>query len=180
MLFSNATRGLSDFMKRHMPYPPLRPLIGGAVVATAVWAIETHRYIGLGLPVIVESFVHLLPWWVFLGKATFTVTSLDAGFKGGEVTPLFYIGATLGNALAPLLHLPFSPRLDLSRSSRTPPTSRSRQRYGDRIVRFGNRSLYGNCMRRELSFLRPHRHLSRPVRRSRKTSPAYPLSDKTR
>jgi len=30
----------------------------------------------------------------------------DSGFKGGEVTPLFYIGATLGNALAPLLHVP--------------------------------------------------------------------------
>jgi len=38
----------------------------------------------------------------------FTVASLGTGFKGGEVTPLFYIGATLGNALAPLLHLPFS------------------------------------------------------------------------
>lgn len=108
MLFANATHGLSDFMKRHVTYPPLRPLIGGAVVATAVWAIGTHRYIGLGIPVIVESFVHQLPWWDFLGKAAFTITSLGAGFKGGEVTPLFYIGATLGNALAPLLHLPFA------------------------------------------------------------------------
>ncbi len=38
---------------------------------------------------------------------TFTVASLASGFKGGEVTPLFYIGATLGNALAPLLNMPF-------------------------------------------------------------------------
>ena len=37
----------------------------------------------------------------------FTVASLGAGFKGGEVTPLFYIGATLGNALAPLFDVPF-------------------------------------------------------------------------
>jgi H+/Cl- antiporter ClcA len=108
MLFANATHGFSDFMKRHVTYPPLRPLIGGALVATAVWTIGTHRYIGLGIPVIVESFVHQLPWWDFLAKAVFTITSLGAGFKGGEVTPLFYIGATLGNALAPLLHLPFS------------------------------------------------------------------------
>lgn len=36
----------------------------------------------------------------------FTIISLGSGFKGGEVTPLFYIGATLGNALAPLLHMP--------------------------------------------------------------------------
>ncbi|MFT2603633.1 chloride channel protein, partial [Escherichia coli] len=46
--------------------------------------------------------------WDFLGKMVFTVTSLGTGFKGGEVTPLFYIGATVGNALAPLLNLPFS------------------------------------------------------------------------
>ena len=36
----------------------------------------------------------------------FTIASLGTGFKGGEVTPLFYIGATLGNALAPLLNVP--------------------------------------------------------------------------
>jgi H+/Cl- antiporter ClcA len=36
----------------------------------------------------------------------FTIASLGSGFKGGEVTPLFYIGATLGNALAPLLDMP--------------------------------------------------------------------------
>ena len=36
-----------------------------------------------------------------------TIASLASGFKGGEVTPLFFVGATLGNALAPLLNLPF-------------------------------------------------------------------------
>ena len=36
----------------------------------------------------------------------FTIASLGTGFKGGEVTPLFYIGATLGNVLAPLLNVP--------------------------------------------------------------------------
>jgi H+/Cl- antiporter ClcA len=43
-----------------------------------------------------------------VGKLIFTVTSLGTGFKGGEVTPLFYIGATLGNALAPLLQMPYA------------------------------------------------------------------------
>ncbi|MEB0015092.1 chloride channel protein, partial [Glaciimonas sp. Cout2] len=55
----------------------------------------------------VQSFEVPMAPWDFLGKLAFTVTSLGTGFKGGEVTPLFYIGATLGNALAPLLHLPF-------------------------------------------------------------------------
>lgn len=108
MLFARATHTLSAFMKRRIAYAPLRPLIGGVVVACAVWALGTQRYIGLGIPVIVEAFGHPLPVWDALGKFAFTVVSLGAGFKGGEVTPLFYIGATLGNALAPLLQLPFS------------------------------------------------------------------------
>jgi H+/Cl- antiporter ClcA len=107
MLFANATHALSAFMKRRVAYAPLRPLIGGAAVAVAVWALGTQRYVGLGIPVIVEAFAQPLPAWDALGKLAFTVASLGTGFKGGEVTPLFYIGATLGNALAPLLHLPF-------------------------------------------------------------------------
>ncbi len=42
-------------------------------------------------------------WW----KTVFTTVTISSGFKGGEVTPLFYVGATLGNALARLLSAPF-------------------------------------------------------------------------
>ncbi|GJJ03450.1 chloride/fluoride channel protein [Duganella rhizosphaerae] len=107
MLFAKSTHAASAFMKRHVAYGPLRPLIGGALVALAVWVVGT-RYIGLGIPVMVEAFQQPLAPWDFVGKFAFTVASLGSGFKGGEVTPLFYIGATLGNALAPLLHLPFA------------------------------------------------------------------------
>ncbi|MYM88746.1 voltage-gated chloride channel protein [Rugamonas sp. FT82W] len=107
MLFAKSTHAASAFMKRHVAYAPLRPLIGGALVAMAVWLVGT-RYIGLGIPVMVEAFQQPLAPTDFIGKFLFTVASLGSGFKGGEVTPLFYIGATLGNALAPLLHLPFA------------------------------------------------------------------------
>jgi H+/Cl- antiporter ClcA len=56
----------------------------------------------------VEAFQHPLAPTDFVGKMLFTIASLGSGFKGGEVTPLFYIGATLGNALAPLLDVPFA------------------------------------------------------------------------
>ncbi|NVM78587.1 H+/Cl- antiporter ClcA [Duganella sp. SG902] len=107
MAFAKSTHAASAFMKRQIAYAPLRPMLGGAVVALAVWWLGT-RYIGLGIPVIVEAFQQPVAPWDFLGKFIFTVGSLGSGFKGGEVTPLFYIGATLGNALAPLLHLPFA------------------------------------------------------------------------
>jgi H+/Cl- antiporter ClcA len=106
MAFAKATHAASAFMKRYIPYAPLRPMAGGVVLALAVWWLGT-RYIGLGIPVILEAFQHPLAWWDAMGKFVFTVGSLGSGFKGGEVTPLFYIGATLGNAMAPLLHLPF-------------------------------------------------------------------------
>lgn len=107
MLFASATHGLGAFMKRHIPYGPIRPVIGGIAIAVAVYAVDGHQYIGLGISDIIRSFHEPMQPWDFAGKLAFTVVSLGSGFKGGEVTPLFYIGATLGNALAPLLHMPF-------------------------------------------------------------------------
>jgi len=106
-LFADGTHGLSRLIKKHIPYAPLRPFVGGVVIATVVMWGNFDRYIGLGIPVMVEAFQHPLAPTDFLGKAIFTIASLGTGFKGGEVTPLFYIGATLGNALAPLLDVPF-------------------------------------------------------------------------
>ena len=105
--FALATHALGGWMKRRLPYAPLRALAGGAVIAAAGWILGAERYLGLGLPTIAAAFAQPLPAWDFAGKMAFTVASLASGFKGGEVTPLFFIGATLGNALAPLLQLPF-------------------------------------------------------------------------
>jgi H+/Cl- antiporter ClcA len=106
--FAGCTHALGGWMKRRLSYAPLRPLLGGAVIAAAAWIFGADRYIGLGIPTIQAAFLQPLPAYDFAGKMLYTIASLGSGFKGGEVTPLFYIGATLGNALAPLLHLPFA------------------------------------------------------------------------
>jgi len=108
MLFSKSTHFWSDFFKKKINYPPLRPVIGGVVLALVVWAMGTTKYIGLGIPVIVDAFHQDLPSYDFLLKVLFTSFTLGAGFKGGEVTPLFFIGATLGNALAFFIPLPMA------------------------------------------------------------------------
>jgi H+/Cl- antiporter ClcA len=77
-------------------------------VALAVFTLGTTKYIGLGVPTIVAAFSEHLPRYDFAAKFAFTALTLGAGFKGGEVTPLFFIGATLGNALSSLLPLPSS------------------------------------------------------------------------
>lgn len=107
MLFADGAHWLSSFVKRHIAYAPLRPLLGGTVIAAALWLLDGWRYAGLGIPVIAESFTQPVASWDFAAKMAFTIASLGSGFKGGEVTPLFYIGATLGNALAPVLQMPF-------------------------------------------------------------------------
>lgn len=108
MAFATSSHALSALMKRHIAYAPLRPLLGGCVLAVAIWGLAAWRYAGLGVPGMVEAFQQPVAPWDFAAKMAFTVGSLGSGFKGGEVTPLFYIGATLGNALAPLLHQPFA------------------------------------------------------------------------
>lgn len=106
--FSKTMHWTSALFKAKINFSPLRPVIGGVLVALAVLALGTTRYIGLGIPVIMESFEHQLPIYDFALKMVFTIITLSAGFKGGEVTPLFFIGATLGSALSFFLPLPFS------------------------------------------------------------------------
>ncbi|MHB1699956.1 MAG: voltage-gated chloride channel family protein [Acidobacteriaceae bacterium] len=108
MAFAKATHAVSALCKKTIRWSPLRPFAGGVVVAAAVFLLGTTRYIGLGIPTILDSFSMKLPPYDFVGKFLFTVVTLGSGFKGGEVTPLFYIGATLGNALSRLLPLPSS------------------------------------------------------------------------
>ncbi|TDB67543.1 voltage-gated chloride channel family protein [Arundinibacter roseus] len=106
IVFGELTHEIGAYLKRILAFAPLRPLVGGAVVALAVWALGTTKYIGLGIPTILESFQTHLPPYDFLIKILLTAITLGASFKGGEVTPLFFIGATLGNALSYVLPLP--------------------------------------------------------------------------
>ena len=103
--FSFGVHGAAQLFQR-IRFAPLRPAVGGAIVAAAVFMLGTTRYIGLGIPTILDSFSSAHRPWDFAAKIAFTVATLGSGFKGGEVTPLFFIGATLGNALSHLLALP--------------------------------------------------------------------------
>lgn len=107
-VFSRAMHFWSGLFQSTISYPPLRPFLGGIIIALAVWGLGNTKYIGLGIPVIVEAFSNELPSYDFAIKMLLTTFTLGAGFKGGEVTPLFFIGATLGNALFPFVPLPLA------------------------------------------------------------------------
>ncbi|SCB10803.1 voltage-gated chloride channel family protein [Rhizobium hainanense] len=113
-LFSEVSHGASAVFKRFCAYAPLRPVIASAILIGLVYLLGTREYLGLGVwspnpgdATILGFFdpAHI-DYWSWFWKAVFTIVTLSAGFKGGEVTPLFFIGAALGNALAAILGAP--------------------------------------------------------------------------
>ena len=105
--FVELTHGLKALLERRVPSLPLRMMLGGAAVVGMWKAIGTSDYLGLGVPMIVRSFSDPhLPWFAFAAKLVFTAVTLSAGFLGGEVTPLFFVGAALGNVCGRVLGVP--------------------------------------------------------------------------
>jgi H+/Cl- antiporter ClcA len=112
--FSEITRHAHALLKRFVEYAPLRPVLGGLVVIGLVYLVGTRDYLGIGVSSPDPSAVTLLSafqtdgaeTWSWAWKLVFTVVTLASGFKGGEVTPLFFIGATLGHSLALWLGAP--------------------------------------------------------------------------
>ncbi len=88
--------------------PILRPIIGGTIFAVFIYLTGQGKMTGLGLQTISDAFVQQQASFDFLIKLLLTSFILSAGFKGGEVTPLFFIGAVLGSALVGFIPLPIS------------------------------------------------------------------------
>lgn len=106
--FSELAQGLARWSRRRFPRPVLRALLGGLAVLALAALFRTTDYLNLGtlwFPRVFEGAAPV-PSWAFALKFLFTVVTLGFGFKGGEVTPLFAIGALLGATLAPPLGLP--------------------------------------------------------------------------
>lgn len=108
MLFSRSTHFWGALFSKKITYPPFRPLIGGLLLALAFYSFDATKFMGLGVPYIVEAFSKPNEYYDFLLKILFTGFTLGAGFKGGEVTPLFFVGATLGSALSVFIPLPIA------------------------------------------------------------------------
>lgn len=102
---------LTHFIKkrgeRHVPRLPVRMFLGGLLVV-GLWKVAgTSDYLGLGVPMIVRAFQDPdLPVYAFALKLLFTAITIGAGFLGGEVTPLFFVGAALGSVLSRALGIP--------------------------------------------------------------------------
>lgn len=112
--FAETTHAVGATCRRLVTNVWLRPVLGGALVIGLTWALGTREYLGLGAwsphPGDTTLQSVFLPdgadTWSWFWKLLFTAITLGCGFKGGEVTPLFFIGGALGHALAGPLGLP--------------------------------------------------------------------------
>ncbi|ADU26017.1 chloride channel protein [Ethanoligenens harbinense] len=98
-LFAVAIRALKLFYARRVSHPIPRVLLGSAVLLVAMLALRAVPYAGLSTWMIGAGFAGKAQWYDGPLKLLMTVLSLGAGFQGGEVTPLFDIGAGLGGWL---------------------------------------------------------------------------------
>ena len=116
LLFSGMVHEIKEMFQRLFIKKWLIPFAGGLIIIALTYAIGKPDYLSLGIDpeypgaiTIPSAFhtggAHSFSW---LWKTLYTALTLGTGFKGGEVTPLFYIGATLGNTLSDWLSAPVS------------------------------------------------------------------------
>ncbi|QKJ31665.1 voltage-gated chloride channel family protein [Mucilaginibacter mali] len=114
--FAKVVHLIKDTFNKWIKISWLIPVCGGLIIIGLTFLIGKPDYLSLGVSpeypgavTIVSAFqqggADLFSW---LWKLIYTAVTLGTGFKGGEVTPLFYIGATLGNTLAGILNAPVS------------------------------------------------------------------------
>lgn len=106
-LFALCLKYAKQLFANKIPNPTKRIFIVSIFLSIFLLLLYNGRYSGLGTNLISSSFngdtIYPYDW---LLKFTFTVITLAVGFQGGEVTPLFSIGASLGTALAIFFNLP--------------------------------------------------------------------------
>ncbi|GAA3955810.1 voltage-gated chloride channel protein [Chitinophaga oryziterrae] len=112
--FSTCIHNIKKYAKQYIRPAWLIPVAGGVIIIVLCRILGTYDYTGLGVTSadpagisIINTFKGgYIPAWAWFWKLLFTAVTLGMGFKGGEVTPLFFIGATLGYTLAVVLGAP--------------------------------------------------------------------------
>ncbi|MCI8738928.1 MAG: chloride channel protein [Oscillibacter sp.] len=107
ILFCNFIHNVERWMQRKISNPWVRVVAGGLAIIALTYLVGTRDYNGAGMEIITaaveQGTAHPA---AFLLKLLFTAITLAAGFKGGEVVPSFFVGATVGCVAAPLVGLP--------------------------------------------------------------------------
>lgn len=104
-IFCKALGGSERISKKYIPNSYVRILAGGALIVALTYLVGSRDYLGAGMPVIQDALAGTVRPEAFLLKIVFTAITLAAAFKGGEIVPTFFIGATFGAFIGPYLGL---------------------------------------------------------------------------
>ena len=107
-LFVYMTHWFKEKLIKYCKNQYLKIFVGGSLMVLATLIIGTNLYNNLSLGLLSDAFDGKVPYLAFIIKLILTTLCLGAGYQGGEVTPLFVIGATLGATLSHILYLPFA------------------------------------------------------------------------
>ena len=106
ILFCRGLHVTEHLAERLVKNSYLRAAAGGAVIIALTLLLGTTDYNGAGMDVISRALTGEASGWAWLLKLLFTAVTIGCGFKGGEVVPSFFVGATFGCAAGALLGLP--------------------------------------------------------------------------
>lgn len=108
ILFCIMLQSGSRLFKKWLGNQYARIAVGGFILIILTLILGTHDYLGVGMEKIEEAIRGEAAPWAFICKMIFTAVTIAAGFKGGEIVPSFFVGATFGCVFGPLLGLPAS------------------------------------------------------------------------
>ncbi len=99
-----------DLMRKYLKNPYIRIWLSGSVIVIFSLLLQTRDYNGAGMDVIANAvnYGRAVPY-AFLLKMIFTAITIESGFRGGEIVPAFFIGATFGAFYGSLVG--FSPQV---------------------------------------------------------------------
>lgn len=105
MVFCCMMHKVAHMLADWFPNPYIRAFAGGCMIVLFTMLIGTRDYNGAGTPIIAQSFTGQVVWYAFLVKMLFTAITIGSGYKGGEIVPTLFIGATFGCVVGPLFGL---------------------------------------------------------------------------
>ena len=103
ILFVLILHGTEHKMKKWLPNPYLRVIVGSVIFIVLTLLVGSREYCGGSMTIIEHSLNGYAQWQDFLLKLIFTAIALGCGFKGGEIVPTLCVGAAIGAALGNFL-----------------------------------------------------------------------------
>jgi len=108
-LFCTSLHSYEEFLSKHLTNPYIKGAFGGTSVLVLTLIVGSQTYNSTGSAVIASCFTGAtIGLGAFLLKIIFTTLTLSCGYKGGEIVPTLFIGATFGAAMGPILGIPQS------------------------------------------------------------------------